>query len=178
MMEEEIKIVSIEDLLNNEELILLDNSFQEVSNWYRDGVFESRSFSDIDPAILRIVSESLVRRNELFSVKSVFSTPKVFEEISVFSEIISKKLRALNELEKDRRHYEGPNPYPDSNEDESKRLLGVISLQYSQIVRKRAKKIIHISDVSRYNALESITLWIDPRKKRLLRKLWGTTHTN
>lgn len=153
----------IDDILEQEQLILTDNSFISGSNsssstWYYDNIYPAKRFSDLGIGALNDALELYENTLLWLPNPNVYTTSGVVDEMRNFRDILNDKLSWFREFEsKGSLHSGKSHKYNDDLEaSEKRKLLEDFCKLYHNVVKLADRSVFKPSYKEEFKALENI----------------------
>lgn len=136
-----MKYFTHEDILRFElgSTILVDSGAEarEINRWYKEEVYEKKTFSQLDTSYLSLVKENLTKFLNLLSRQEISTVSRVVSEIARFKEKIHEKLEHLIRRE----NYHGRRIKNQEHENYGRTVFEEIMLTYKEMHRIAAKSV-------------------------------------
>ena len=147
--------------LETESLILIDSGAEarEISGWYKQEVYEKKTFAQMDHSYLQVVLENLTRFLNLVALPQIFTTSRVVAEIARFKEKIHEKLENL--IRRENSNYKTHIKKHEEHENYTRELFEDIMLTYKEIHRLAGKSTFAPSDVKFDNLVKVMSTVAD-----------------
>ena len=165
MIERTSESISFETIINQEPLILIDSGIYAKSNedWYEDGIYEAKRYSQLDTEILYSALLRLEKLENLLLEPNVKTIPKVIDEFIYIRDKLKEKLRNLNAHEKGiPKKYKDEPKLKECHEavEYKKRILEDICFLFHNVQRiaKRSESLFIPQDKIKFYHLEKIVI--------------------
>lgn len=148
------------------DLFVYDSSFRTTpGSWYRQGVYDSRFFSDVNTDLVKTEIIGLRDTLSFLQSQNLFTVPGVVTEIAKERDVVSTSIRFMNQTEKEVRERLGGRTHGNSfnRSKESKLLLEEIRDLLHQCYIDARRRILPIDDRPKYDELEQRVIRITER---------------
>jgi hypothetical protein len=158
------RMLSLETITQDEPFILVDSNIDSVqtgaAGWYRDAIYPTKRFCEMDIAVLDEVQRNVVISEAFFSHDSVHTVPRVAEEMAKIGAILKDKQTCLAKYEKKARSRDSNTwrKVDDEQKSERRELFADLCWRFDKLARKAALVTYRPQDSAVFETLYSVAL--------------------
>jgi len=156
-------ILTFADILNQENYLICDSCVGSHPRlgWYKNGVYEAKTFSGIDIGLVREEINELTSFIELLMHKGVYVTPGVVLELKRMDEVAGNSMRYLNSRERRNGNANGKS----GREIEGRTALEEAQQMAHEAYRESRRAVFQPEQRSNYAFLEKAVIDITKEKR-------------